>query len=102
MKRNLNVTGGLICSEAVMLELARKIGRLSAHDLVYEVSMKAFEQNVPFEKCLLETPEVTKYVSKEKINYLLNPANYVGLSALFVEKVVKSVRAARERDGVEE
>jgi adenylosuccinate lyase len=101
MKRNLNVTGGLICSEAVILELARKMGRLSAHELVYELSMKAFEQNVPFKKCLLETPEITEQVSKEKIAYLLDPVNYVGLSALFVEKVVKSVRAAREKDAVD-
>jgi adenylosuccinate lyase len=101
MKRNLKVTGGLICSEAVMLELARKMGRLSAHELVYELSMKAFEQNIPFKKCLLETSEVTKYLSEEKIAYLLDPANYVGLSALFVEKVVKSVRAAREKDAVD-
>jgi adenylosuccinate lyase len=92
MKRNLNVTGGLICSGAVMLELARKMGRLSAHDLVYELSMKAFEQNILFKKCLLETPEVTKYVNEEKIDYLLDPVNYVGLSAVFVEKVVKSIR----------
>jgi len=96
MKRNLSVTGGLICSEAVMLELARKMGRLAAHELVYELSMKAFEQNVPFKKCLLESPEVTKYLNEERINYLLDPANYIGLSALFVEKVVKSVKAARE------
>lgn len=79
-----------------MLELARKMGRLAAHELVYELSMKAFEQNVPFKKCLLESPEVTKYLNEERINYLLDPANYIGLSALFVEKVVKSVKAARE------
>ena len=62
--------------------------------------MKAFEQNVPFKKCLLESPEVTKYLNEEKIDYLLDPVNYVGLSALFVEKVVKLVRAAREKDTV--
>ena len=36
MRKNLDLSGGLIMAEAVMLELGRDIGRQRAHDLVYD------------------------------------------------------------------
>ena len=35
MRRNLDLTGGLIVAEAVMMALAEHTGRGAAHDLVY-------------------------------------------------------------------
>jgi len=93
MRRNLNFTNGLIMSEAVMLELAKKIGRQAAHELIYELAMRAFEQNISFKECLLNSPDVMEHLSEEKINSLLNPESYIGLSIEFVDRVIKLVRA---------
>ncbi|UJR08039.1 hypothetical protein I4U23_012316 [Adineta vaga] len=41
MRRNLNLTKGLIVSEAVMMGLGAKTGRQTAHDLVYEYCRRA-------------------------------------------------------------
>lgn len=43
MGRNLELTEGLILSEALMMGLAETRGRQRAHDLVYEASMQAAE-----------------------------------------------------------
>src|SRR5579863_8549784 len=38
MRANLEITQGLICTEAVMMGLAPHLGRQRAHDLVYDIS----------------------------------------------------------------
>lgn len=43
MARNLDLTEGLILSEALMMGLAESRGRQRAHDLVYDASMRAAE-----------------------------------------------------------
>src|SRR5213078_2260119 len=40
MRANLDITQGLICTEAVMMGLAPHLGRQRAHDLVYDISRK--------------------------------------------------------------
>src|SRR3972149_1740870 len=52
MQRNLEQLNGLMLSEAVMLALAQKVGRQTAHDAVYECSMRAFEHDLPFQQTL--------------------------------------------------
>ena len=42
MRENLDLSGGLIMSEAIMLELGRQIGRQQAHDAVYEAAQASF------------------------------------------------------------
>jgi 3-carboxy-cis,cis-muconate cycloisomerase len=58
MQRNLDLLHGLLLSENVMLVLGAKIGRQEAHELVYQISMKAFENNIPLKQLLLEHAQV--------------------------------------------
>ncbi|MBO8167878.1 MAG: adenylosuccinate lyase [Thermoanaerobacteraceae bacterium] len=88
MLENLRKTNGLIMSEAAMLELGRKIGRQKAHDLVYQVSMECFEKDIALLDGLSSHPEVSKILSREEIASLLDPVNYTGLSAKFVDLVI--------------
>jgi 3-carboxy-cis,cis-muconate cycloisomerase len=43
MRANVDMTNGLIMSEALMMRLAPHIGRQDAHDVVYDAAMEAFE-----------------------------------------------------------
>ena len=45
MRRNLDMTRGLIVAEAVMMGLAPHLGRQQAHDVVYEACREALAQN---------------------------------------------------------
>ena len=91
MKKNLETSKGLIMSEAIMMKLAEKIGRQEAHDVVYKVAMEAFENEKTLRAVLLENEEVTKILSVNEIDKLLNPLSYIGLSHSFIENVVKSI-----------
>jgi adenylosuccinate lyase len=98
MRRNVLMSQGLCMDESVMLVLAEKIGRQSAHDLVYKCSMKAFEESRSLKETLLETPTVTKYLTSEQIEELTVPENYLGTAAHQVEDTIKIIREARKKD----
>lgn len=89
MERNLNAQKGLMMSECVMMHLARKLGRMTAHEVVYKSCMKAYEQEVPLKDILMQTPEVTQAFSEDEIDHMLNPHTYIGLAPQFVDRVVE-------------
>src|SRR6202040_2859490 len=46
MRRNLDLGGGLIMAEAVMLDLGKALGRQHAHDVVYDAAMEAAAESL--------------------------------------------------------
>ncbi|KQU25856.1 adenylosuccinate lyase [Bacillus sp. Leaf13] len=89
MERNVNATQGLIVSENVMLALGRYVGRQVAHDIVYEASMKAFKEERALLDVLLEDNEVMKNMGEAEVRNLMDPAQYTGLCAQFIDRVEK-------------
>ena len=88
MCANLDLTHGLIASEAVMMGLAPHLGRGHAHDLVQALCMKAIEQQRPLFDILAETPEITHHVDGDALRKLCDPARYLGLSGEMVDRVL--------------
>ena len=58
MRANIDMTNGLVMSEAVMMGLGRYIGREYAHDLVYDLCREAIKPNRPLIDLLAEHPEI--------------------------------------------
>lgn len=92
MKNNLDITNGLILSEAVMLALGEKIGKQKSHDIIYKASMKAFGENLSLEKVLLKNEEISKFLNEKELKELLNPSNYIGISKELAEKVINKTK----------
>ena len=86
MRENLDLSGGLIMSEAIMLELGRQIGRQQAHDAVYEAAQASFIEGKSFADCLAEEPDVSARMTPEQIQALLDPTAYTGACRLFAER----------------
>jgi 3-carboxy-cis,cis-muconate cycloisomerase len=95
MESNVGLLRGLILSEAVMLQLARKTGRQDAHDIVYKASMAAHDQQLSLKEALLAEPDVASRMTPEEMDALLDPWAYVGLSGEFVDRVVAEAQQAR-------
>lgn len=91
MRKNLDLGGGLLMSEAVMMGLAPKVGKAKAHHLVYDATSKAHEAKISLRETLLATSEITQVLSEDEIDNLLNPVNYIGVSEKMIENVVKKV-----------
>jgi 3-carboxy-cis,cis-muconate cycloisomerase len=81
MRANLDLGGGLIMAEAVMLDLGRAIGRQHAHDVVYDAAMEAATARKSFGDLLAADPRVTAHLDKAAIGKLLDPTAYTGLCA---------------------
>jgi 3-carboxy-cis,cis-muconate cycloisomerase len=81
MRQNLDLGGGLIMAEAVMLNLGKTIGRQHAHDVVYDAAQAAFVEGKSFGMLLAADPRVTAHLSVQQIEALLDPAGYTGLCA---------------------
>jgi len=88
MRQNLDLLGGLLLSEKIMLALGEKIGKQTAHEVVYEIAMSSFEKEIPFKKALMSDQRVANHLKEEEIVELLNPEAYIGESEEIVDKVL--------------
>ena len=89
MRRNLDSLGGFLLSERVMFNLSDKVGKQTAHDLVYEASMHGIENGVTFEQSLMENKRVREAMSAEELRAALDPTTYVGHAEAIVERVLE-------------
>jgi adenylosuccinate lyase len=61
MRRNLDLSGGVVFSGSILLELARRgVSREQAYEWVQRNAMRAFHDRRPFKALLLEDPDVTR------------------------------------------
>jgi len=88
MEANLHILEGLLMSEAIMMRLGETVGRQRAHEIVHEISMRAFEQRAKMKDVLLIHPEVCATLTADEIESLLDPHRYTGLAGFFVDRVV--------------
>jgi adenylosuccinate lyase len=93
MRENLDLTGGLILAEALMLELGQRIGRQAAHDVVYEVTEQAMAGGRDFAALLAADATVREHMGEDAIRALLDPAAYTGLCG---EMATRQAAHARE------
>ena len=94
MRSNLDLLGGFLLSERVMFALSEKVGKQTAHDLVYEASMHGIEHGVSFEQALLQNPRVKEALPPEALRAALDPTTYVGLAPQIVDKVLADAKAS--------
>ena len=81
MRHNLDLGGGLIMAEAVMLRLGSAIGRQHAHDVVYDAAQAAVVEGRAFSALLAADPRVTTHLDRTALDKLLDPIAYTGLCA---------------------
>ena len=88
MRANLDLTKGLIVSEAVMMGLGPYLGRQYAHDLVYDICRKVVATGRPLVELLAENSEITKHLDRAALEKLCDPANYLGEAGVMVDRVL--------------
>ena len=92
MQRNLDVTRGLILSEAVSFALAKHTGKSRAHEIVEKASRRAIEQEMHLRDALLADREVTAHLSADDLAGLFDARNYLGSA----EQMIRNVLAAHD------
>jgi 3-carboxy-cis,cis-muconate cycloisomerase len=93
MRANMDMTNGLVMSEAVMMGLGTYLGREYAHDLVYDLCRQALKENRPLIDILEAHPEINCHVNRAQLEHMCNPVHHVGQAGVMVDRVL----AARKR-----
>jgi 3-carboxy-cis,cis-muconate cycloisomerase len=88
MRANLDLTRGQIMAEAAMMALAQAIGHARAHAVVSTAARRAAAQERELSSVLSEDPAVSRHLSAEEIQGLMEPSGYLGLAGLAVDAVV--------------
>jgi 3-carboxy-cis,cis-muconate cycloisomerase len=89
MRSNLEIAGGFLMAEAVMMGLAPKVGRGQAHHLVSQAANKAIDRGQSLREGLLGEPAIMAHLTEGEIDRLLEPANYLGVATAMVDRVLE-------------
>jgi 3-carboxy-cis,cis-muconate cycloisomerase len=96
MRANLDLTGGLIVAEAVMMGLAPVLGREAAHHVVKHACDLALAEGIGLAEALGRDSAVATRLDAAAIGRLVDPAGYLGSAGAFVDRVVaRAGRVAR-------
>jgi adenylosuccinate lyase len=98
MAANVARGGGYVFSERVMAGLAAKVGKQTAHLLVYEASMAGIEAGQSFRAAVEAAPAITKLLSAGELDELLDVDAAVGGAPEIVDEILASL-GDRERSG---
>jgi len=94
MLRNLEISGGSIMAESMMMALAEVLGRQEAHDVIHRTAETAATTGVPFSQALLKEAAVVDALTPQQIEALLDPRTHTGSSAALVRATSDRARAA--------
>lgn len=89
VKRNLELTGGLIMSERLMIGLVeRGMGRQKAHEVLRLAARESFQNQCPLTEVLLKDPQVTSLMTAKQLDEYLDPSQYIGTAGEQVDQVI--------------
>ncbi len=89
MRANIEVTRGLIFSQAVLLALTRKgRSREEAYQLVQRSSLRAWEKNLDFRALIAADPEVAAVLTPAELDACFSVEPYLGKIDFIFERVL--------------
>jgi 3-carboxy-cis,cis-muconate cycloisomerase len=89
MTHNLEITRGLIFSEAVAFALAKHLGKSRAHELVEQACRRAVAQSKHLRDTLIEDGEVRAHIGDKNVDLLFDPEMYLGSAQEMIDHVLK-------------
>jgi 3-carboxy-cis,cis-muconate cycloisomerase len=90
MRRNLELTDGLILAERVAFSLAEQHGRALAHEIVREAVLRAAGSERTFEEELRLDARIA--LSDGELASVLDPMTYLGSAEAFVDRALEQYR----------
>jgi len=82
-----------------MMHLAKSVGRQTAHTIIHDDAMEAFELKKEFGEILKADSRVNNFLSEEEIDSLMDPATYIGLAPRYVDRVCDNIKKEEKKEG---
>jgi len=81
-----------------MIELGKKIGKQTAHEVIYENATKTIREELDFKQVLLSDGRVSRHLTAADLDRLLNPMGYLGLAPQIARGAAAVRRKEREQE----
>jgi 3-carboxy-cis,cis-muconate cycloisomerase len=99
MAANLDASGGVLLAERVVLTVGALTGdQAGARQAVNRAVAEAARPTAGFAEALLRDPLVSSVLSRSQIDELLDPAGYLGASAIWIERALAAHDRESHRD----
>lgn len=95
MRRNLDLTGGLLVSEHVMMALAERTGRGRAQELLRAAAGRVAAGGGDLRDELLADREVSAHLSRMEIEAALDPGAYLGSAPAMIDRALAAYQKGR-------
>jgi adenylosuccinate lyase len=93
IQRNLNITGGAILAEQIMVEMVnRGIGRQDAHEILRKAAIASRDEGKTFKEVIMGNKTIMAKMTEEELDNLLDPKNYLGEAREQIDAVVQQLR----------
>jgi 3-carboxy-cis,cis-muconate cycloisomerase len=95
MRHNLDLSGGLIMAEHVVMMLGERIDRVMARALVDAAVSTATSTGRPFKDVLREDRAITTYLKPQELTVALEPSGYLGVADALIDRALAAYRAQK-------
>jgi 3-carboxy-cis,cis-muconate cycloisomerase len=92
MRANIDLTNGLLFAENISIELAKSLGKSTAHGLVTRASQKARQTGLHLRKVLEEDPIVKNLLDSDSLDRLFSPEQGEELTDELINRVIARCR----------
>jgi 3-carboxy-cis,cis-muconate cycloisomerase len=95
MRRNLDLSRGIIMAEHVAVMLGERVDRVMARALVDAAVSRATSTGRPFKDVLQEDQAITTHLKPEELAVALEPSGYLGVAGLLIDRALAAYRAQK-------
>jgi len=89
MRANLEAAGGYPLSEGIMLALARRVGKQTAHHMVHSLVAAARPAGLSFSEALARDSDIRRLLTQEELDRLLSVDAQIGQCRALVDRVLE-------------
>ncbi len=92
MRRNLDLTSGLVMAEAASIALGRAVGKSAAHRLMERAAKKAIADGVSLRACMEADQEIAAHLGGGALDAIFAPESHFGAATEFTKRAVSEWR----------
>jgi 3-carboxy-cis,cis-muconate cycloisomerase len=96
MRRNLELTGGLVMSERLMMLLTQRTDAATARHLVEAAVATSSESGRPFRDVVEKDRAIGAHLDATQLAQAFEPSTYLGATAVLIDRAIAAYRAAQE------
>jgi len=95
MRRNLDLSGGSIMAEHVVMMLGARVDPVMARALVDTAVSTATSTGRPFKDVLREDRTITTHLKPEELTAALEPSGYLGVAQVLIDRALAAYRGKK-------